>query len=107
MKIKGETEKYILKQALEKHLTRTIYERHKHPFVAPPLSRFADQGARRLMQEKLSDPQFARLGFFDQNKLLNLLDNLETLDGEERAAVDPVLMTALSYLSLQRRFMTP
>lgn len=107
MKIKGTTEKFILKQALVGQLTKTIYERHKHPFVAPPLSRFADTQTRRLLQERLSDPLFARLGFFDQSKILKLLDNLDHLDDEERAAVDPVFMTALSYLSLQRRFMTP
>lgn len=36
MKIKGMTEKYILREATKDVLTETVYNRQKHPFLSPP-----------------------------------------------------------------------
>ncbi|OPZ84109.1 MAG: Asparagine synthetase (glutamine-hydrolyzing) 1 [bacterium ADurb.Bin425] len=104
MKIKGETEKFILKEALKSELTETIYKRHKHPFVAPPVSRFADQMTMNFIKERISDHSFKSLKFFDQKKLLQLIANLDSLSNEERAAQDPVFMMALSYQAIYSRF---
>lgn len=104
LKINGAIEKYILKEALKPYLTSTIYQRHKHPFVAPPVSRFADRKVANLVRDKLSSKAFGDLPFYDQNKVLNLFDKLESMPDDERSAVDPVFMTALSYLALKERF---
>ncbi|MDQ5964852.1 MAG: hypothetical protein QG625_1007 [Cyanobacteriota bacterium erpe_2018_sw_39hr_WHONDRS-SW48-000098_B_bin.30] len=104
LKINGAIEKYILKEALKPYLTTTIYERHKHPFVAPPVSRFADNKVASLVRAKLSSKAFGDLPFYDQNKVLSLFDKLESMPDDERSAVDPVFMTALSYLALKERF---
>lgn len=103
MKIHGDNEKFILKEAMKPYITDTIYNRHKHPFVAPPVSRFADAGVHSLIREKLASKSFADLAFYDQTKILALFDRLDSMDDEERAATDPVFMTALSYLAINER----
>lgn len=103
MKIHGDNEKFILKEAMKPYITDTIYNRHKHPFVAPPVSRFADSGVHSLVREKLASKNFSNLAFYDQKKVLALFDRLDTMDAEERAATDPVFMTALSYLAINER----
>lgn len=103
MKIHCDNEKYILKEAMKPYITDTIYNRHKHPFVAPPVSRFAGGDVRKLIREKLASKAFANIAFYDQTKVLALFDRLENMDDEERAATDPVFMTALSYLAIQER----
>lgn len=64
LKINGAIEKYILKEALKPYLTTTIYERHEHSFVAPPVSRFADNKVASLVRAKLSSKAFGDLPFF-------------------------------------------
>lgn len=103
MKIHGDNEKYILKEAMKPYITSTIYNRHKHPFVAPPVSRFAGSDVRDLIREKLASKSFGELAFYDQTKVLALFDRLESMNDEERAATDPVFMTALSYLAIKER----
>lgn len=103
MKIHGDNEKYILKEAMKPYITSTIYNRHKHPFVAPPVSRFGSSEVRSLVREKLASKSFGELEFYDQTKILALFDRLESMDNEERAATDPVFMTALSYLAIKER----
>ena len=36
MKIRGMTEKYVLREAAKPLVTDTVYRRQKHPFLAPP-----------------------------------------------------------------------
>ncbi len=36
MKIKGMTEKYVLREAAKPVLTEAVYRRQKHPFMSPP-----------------------------------------------------------------------
>jgi len=104
MKIKGTCEKYVLREAMRGIITDEIYHREKHPFVAPPVSRFADAYARSLMHDEISSASFAALPFFDQKKLLELVDKLPAMPDEERNAYDPVLMTALSAAAIHTRF---
>src|SRR5690606_32342422 len=41
-KIKNGVEKHILREAVKPVITQTIYKRQKHPFMAPPVSVFAN-----------------------------------------------------------------
>lgn len=104
MKIKGAIEKYVLREAVRDVVTDEIYRRQKHPFVAPPVSCFADPDCQALLQDTLRSAPFARLRFFDQSKIMALLDRLPSMSQEDRAAADPVLMTALSAASMHERF---
>lgn len=103
MKIRDTREKYALREAARPFVTATIYERQKHPFVAPPVSRYRDRDADAAIQDTLRSRSFSSLPFFDRKKVYRLLDRLDAMDEAERGATDPVLMTALSACALQER----
>ena len=104
MKINGTIEKYVLKEAVKPFITETIYRRQKHPFVAPPVSAFATDAATQLLNDSLRSNKFAQVPFFDQKKVVALLDGLPKMDEGERAALDPVLMMLVSASCIQDRF---
>lgn len=104
LKIKGTTEKYVLREAVKPVISKTIYERQKHPFVAPPLSRFSSSEADSVLQDVLRSKNFQSVPYFDQKKVIALLDSLPEMKAEDRSAVDPVLMTAMSAAALHERY---
>ncbi len=103
-KIRGMTEKYVLRGAAKDVITDTVYRRQKHPFLSPPAT--LNQGGRlnEIMQDTLRGPILASMPFFDRRKVAGLLDSLPSLDDGARTAIDQVLMIALSACVLQDRF---
>ena len=102
MKIRGITEKYVLREAARPYVTDTIYRRQKHPFVSPPslTGRFAE-----LVQDTLRSPSFASVPFFDAKAIGALLDRQPELqEPEERFRAGWGLLTALSAHTLQTRY---
>lgn len=103
MKIKGMTEKYILREAVKPYVTNTIYKRQKHPFIAPPVSRFTNSKLDEYIQDLLRSSDFKTMPFWDQQKVLDWLDTLPNIEPKDQAAAEPVLMMVLtSYLTRQR-----
>jgi asparagine synthase (glutamine-hydrolysing) len=103
-KIRGMTEKYVLREAARPVLTATVYARQKHPFLAPPAALAPGERLYKLVQETLRGPVMASLPFFDRTKVVALLDDLPALDDAARAALDPVLTILLSACCLHRRY---
>ena len=103
-KIRGMTEKYVLREAGKSVITDTVYRRQKHPFLSPPAT--LDQKGRlhAIMQDTLRGPIMTSLPFFDRRKVADLLDTLPSLDDGARTAIDQVLMLVLSACVLQDRF---
>jgi asparagine synthase (glutamine-hydrolysing) len=104
MKINGTVEKYILKEAVKPFITESIYNRQKHPFVAPPVSAFASASAETLLNDSLRSKKFKDIPFLNHKKIIALLDSLPNLTESERSATDPVLMMVVSAYCLQDRF---
>ncbi len=104
MKINGTVEKYILKEAVKPFITDTIYNRQKHPFVAPPISAFASPAAEALLNDTLRSQKAKNIPFLNHKKVVALLDSLPTMSQSERSANDPVLMMLTSASCLQDRF---
>lgn len=104
MKIKGMTEKYILREAAKPYITNTIYKRQKHPFIAPPVSRFSNTGLNTYIQDLLRSDGFKTMPFWDQNKVLHWLDTLPSLEPKDQAAAEPVLMMVLTSYLIHQRF---
>jgi len=104
MKIKNGSEKYILRRALKPYLTRTVFERQKHPFMAPPVSLFANSRLRQMLDDHFASKSFADMPFFDAAAARALPARLETMDARERAAQEPVLMTMLTAHVLGQSF---
>ena len=104
MKIRGMTEKYVLREAVKDVISDTVYNRQKHPFLSPPATLNPDQRLNLFVQETLRGPVLASIPFFDQGKVVRLLDSLHAMDDGARVANDQVLMTLVSMCVLHERF---
>jgi hypothetical protein len=51
-KIRGMTEKYVLREAVRDVITGTVYRRQKHPFLSPPATPSPDETFHTYVQEK-------------------------------------------------------
>lgn len=104
MKIRGMTEKYLLREAAKPVITDTVYRRQKHPFLAPPVSMLPGERFYQLMQDTLRSSVLGSIPFFDQEKVVDLLDRLPSMSEPDLLSWDPVLMTVLSACVIQERF---
>jgi asparagine synthase (glutamine-hydrolysing) len=103
-KIRGMTEKYVLREAARPVLSATVYRRQKHPFLAPPAALAPGERLYELVQETLRGPVLASLPFYDRAKVVALLDRLPALGADAHTALDPVLMILLSACCLHQRY---
>ena len=104
LKIRGMTEKYLLREAAKPLITETVYRRQKHPFLSPPVTTVPTERFHQMMQDTLRGPVLASLPFYDQNKVIALLDQLPAMSDSDRVGWDPVLMSVLSACVIQERF---
>ena len=104
MKINGGTEKYILRRALRPYITDTVYNRQKHPFMAPPVSLFANSRLGEMLNDTLSSASFAAMPFFDTVQARSLPTRLRDMNDKERTAQEPALMMMLTAHVLQQKF---
>ena len=103
-KIRGMTEKFVLREAARDVITDTVYNRQKHPFLSPPATLNPDQGLNALVQDTLRGKAFADLPFFDQKQVIGLLDALPDADEGSRVASDQLLMMLTSAAVLNDRY---
>jgi len=104
MKIRGMTEKYVLREAVRDVITDTVYRRQKHPFLSPPATLTPGERFHELLQDTLRGPSLASVPFYNQKAVVALLDRLPEMDTGARIAADQVLMTMTSMCVLQERF---
>jgi asparagine synthase (glutamine-hydrolysing) len=103
-KIRGMTEKWVLREAARPVLTPTVYHRQKHPFLAPPAAASPEGALHELMQATLRGRALDRVPFFDRKKVIALLDDLPGRPPAGLSAIDPVLMQILSSCVMAARF---
>jgi len=103
-KIHGMTQKYVLREAVRNAITEAVYRRPKHPFLSPPLTLNPQGRFGVLLQDMLRGSVLASMPFFDQKKVVGVLDTLHTVDESSRVANDQVLMMILSACVLHDRF---
>jgi asparagine synthase (glutamine-hydrolysing) len=103
-KIRGMTEKYVLRESVRDVITDTVYRRQKHPFLSPPATLNPHERLSAFVQDMLRGPDLASIPFFDQRKVISLLDSLNLMDEGSRVAYDQVLMLLVSACVLQQRF---
>ena len=104
LKIRGTTEKHILREATRSVITDTVYRRQKHPFLSPPVTTLPGERFHEMLQDTLRGPVLASLPFYDQKKVVALLDGLPGMSDQDRTVWDQVLMPVLSACVLQERF---
>ncbi len=85
MRIKGATEKYVLREAMKHLLPKVLYERQKFAFMAPPGHTDATKrkAVKALLDQYVSRPRVEQAGIFDP-------DRLNTFIEEYRTDTDPV-----------------
>ena len=104
LKIRGMTEKYVLREAARPVITDTVYRRQKHPFLSPPATLHPGERLHTLLQDTLRGDTLKALPFFDRRAVVALLDRLPEMDQGTRVAYDQVLMVILSACALQERY---
>jgi asparagine synthase (glutamine-hydrolysing) len=104
MKIRGMTEKYVLREAVRDVITDTVYRRQKHPFLSPPATLQPEESFHTFVQDTLRGPALRAMPFFDQRAVVALLERLPGMDTGARTANDQVLMLLVSMCVLQQRF---
>ena len=104
LKIRGMTEKYVLREAVRDVITDTVYQRQKHPFLSPPATLNPKAKLHDLVQDQLRGRTLASIPFFDQRKVIGLLDQVGGMDESARVANDQILMFLTSACVLQERF---
>ena len=104
MKIRGMTEKYVLREAVRDVITDTVYRRQKHPFLSPPATLNPDETFNIYVQDTLRGPVLRSMPFFNQSRVVSLLDRLNGMDAGERTAWDQILMPIMSMCVLHERF---
>jgi asparagine synthase (glutamine-hydrolysing) len=103
-KINGMTEKFVLREAVRDVITDTVYKRQKHPFLSPPSTLNPQGGLNGLVQDTLRGSVFSSIPYFDQKKVVGMLDRLHTLEEGARVAIDQILMLLVSTCVLHERF---
>ena len=98
LKIRGMTEKYILREAVRDVITPTVYARQKHPFLSPPSTHHPDAPLHQLMQDTLRSAAARDVPFLDQAKLIATLDSVSRDDPGAAAVTDLALTVCTSYV---------
>ena len=104
MKIHDMTEKFVLREAARPLLTDTVYKRQKHPFLAPPATLDPTSRLNELLQDTVRGSRLAAVPFYDQRRVVALLDAVPGMDAVSQSALDNVFSGILSACLLQERF---
>jgi asparagine synthase (glutamine-hydrolysing) len=103
-KIHDMTEKFVLREAVRPVITDTVYRRQKHPFLAPPATLNPRGRLNELLQDSIRGSRLAAVPFYDQKKVVALLDQVPHMDPVSQSALDNVFTGILSACLLQERF---
>src|SRR4029453_9003446 len=72
MKIRGMTEKYVLREAARPVLTDAVYARQKHPFMSPPATIQLNGKLYTFLQDTLRSAALDRPGIYDRARVTPL-----------------------------------
>ncbi len=99
LKIRGGTEKHVLREAMRPLLPASVVSREKHPFLAPPHLGSGNPAMRALLFDTLGSSAARSLPFFDLAKVRAIAERAQEARAE-RTALDPVLFFFLSACAL-------
>ena len=103
-KIRGATEKYLLREAAKPVITEKAYRREKHPFHTPLTTTAPTERFHQMVQDTLRSSVLASVPFYDQKEVVAVLDRIPAMSESDRIAWDPVLIWVLSACVLQEKF---
>jgi asparagine synthase (glutamine-hydrolysing) len=103
-KIRGMTEKSVLREAVRDVITDTVYRRQKHPFLSPPATLNPEQTFNIYVQDTLRGSVMGSIPYFDQKKIVAMLDRIAAMDAGTRTAYDQILMPLVSMCVIHKGF---
>lgn len=103
-KIRGGSHKFVLRESMRQLITEAVYLKSKQPFLSPPVLLNQKGNLFLLMQDILRGPVLGAVPFFNQKKVISLLEELCKGDEATRVVNDQVLMMILSACVLHTRF---
>ena len=101
-KITADSDKFILREAVKKRLSKELINRKKHPFIAPPFSLLKNTRGMEFVNDCLRSN--AILPYFNRVKVAQYLDSLLQKSIEEQIAAEPVIMLMLTSTLLGQRY---
>jgi len=108
LRIKGATEKYVLREAMKGLLPETLYKRQKFAFMAPPAHTDDSkwQSMMTLMNEFASKEKVADAGLLEYSAINNLLQqhNDPSLSNDTKVQLDAVINHILGVQLLHHHF---
>ena len=108
MRIKGKTEKYVLREAMKGVLPRTLYEREKFAFMAPPAHTDPKKwkAMKALANEFLSDEAIEQAGLLDKEgvKALFELHEADSTPTATQVQLDAVINHMIGIQVLHQHF---
>ncbi len=104
MKIRGMTEKYVLREAARSVLVDAVYTRQKHPFMSPPATIQQDGRLFTFLQDTLRSSALDGPGIYDRRKVTAMLDAIPSMDPAGRGRADALLMWMTSLCLMSERF---
>jgi asparagine synthase (glutamine-hydrolysing) len=102
-KIRGQREKYVLREAVRDCVPAEVYERQKHPFMTPP-ARSANDPLSVYCQDVLRSAAIESQPFFEPRRLRAFMDRIAVMPAEDRAGYDSVVLALVSTCVMQERF---
>ncbi|KAI8089925.1 putative asparagine synthase [Halteromyces radiatus] len=105
VKLRGDgeklNEKWILKEAMKPYITEEVYNRTKHPYVAPPSTNSADAPPLQLINKYLTKEKVEQLGWANWTFIESQRDYWMA-SGDRLAFKD--IFVVISYVILSERF---
>lgn len=99
-KLKGLTEKYLLKRMMNGKLPSSVVKRNKQAYRAPIISAFFGEKAPEYIREFLSEDKIKAFGVFDPQAVSNLVTKFKTSNlysESDTMAITAILSTQLLY----------
>ena len=99
-------EKYILKETFKNDITPSIYQKQKHPFIAPPLLNWGNEkdGVLIRLMDILNSQSMNNHQFFDTKKIKKMILNIEKQNDSNKAKFDPIIMLILTLYYFEKNF---
>ncbi|MGM0630395.1 MAG: asparagine synthase (glutamine-hydrolyzing) [Pseudomonadota bacterium] len=108
LRIKGNKEKYVLREAMKGLLPETLYKREKFAFMAPPAHTDPEKwkAVEKLAEQFLSEGAVKSAGLLDYNEVVKTFERHqdENVQNEERVQLDAVINHMLGVQVLHHHF---
>lgn len=104
LKIRNFNEKFVLREAAKDVLTKTLYERQKHPFLSAPSTSKKNKRLYDFMESTIRSNIIKRIPIFDEKKILEFLDSRKSFDQEKQTSSETLTMKITSACIIAEKF---